>query len=132
MGKVPIRLREVVYTLSPFEQTVMNGVFKDVPEKLHRKFSEVRLVASLMLRSCWHLWLKIRMLVCSSAELGGRGSVFPCACGCHFCVSPEYILVVLTSASGVLSSLFAFQVCQQLPGEGKAASQALKLLTSFA
>lgn len=42
MGKVPIRLREVVYTLSPFEQTVMNGVFKDVPEKLHRKFSEVR------------------------------------------------------------------------------------------
>ena len=43
MGKVPIRLREVVYTLSPFEQTVMNGVFKDVPEKLHRKFAEVRL-----------------------------------------------------------------------------------------
>lgn len=43
MGKVPIRLREVVYTLSPFEQTVMNGVFKDVPAKLHRKFAEVRL-----------------------------------------------------------------------------------------
>lgn len=42
MGKVPIRLREVVYTLSPFEQTVMNGIWKDVPEKLHRKFSEVR------------------------------------------------------------------------------------------
>lgn len=50
MGKVPIRLREVVYTLSPFEQTVMNGVFKDVPEKLHRKFSEVRHVDSVMLR----------------------------------------------------------------------------------
>ncbi len=46
MGKVPIRLREVVYTLSPFEQTVMNGVFKDVPEKLHRKFSEVRQLIS--------------------------------------------------------------------------------------
>ena len=44
MGKVPIRLREVVYTLSPFEQTVMNGLFKDVPEKLHRKFAEVRLL----------------------------------------------------------------------------------------
>lgn len=43
MGKVPIRLREVVYTLSPFEQTVMNGIWKDVPEKLHRKFSEASL-----------------------------------------------------------------------------------------
>lgn len=49
MGKVPIRLREVVYTLSPFEQTVMNGVFKDVPEKLHRKFAEVRLVESTVM-----------------------------------------------------------------------------------
>ena len=25
-----MRLREVVYTLSPFEQTVMNGLFKDL------------------------------------------------------------------------------------------------------
>ena len=57
MGKVPIRLREVVYTLSPFEQTVMNGVFKDVPEKLHRKFSEVGLVEPVMLRFCCYLWL---------------------------------------------------------------------------
>ena len=54
MGKVPIRLREVVYTLSPFEQTVMNGVFKDVPEKLHRKFSEVTLVDFVMLHPCYH------------------------------------------------------------------------------
>lgn len=52
MGKVPIRLREVVYTLSPFEQTVMNGVFKDVPAKLHRKFSEVRLVDFAAFLSC--------------------------------------------------------------------------------
>ena len=44
IGKVPIRLREVVYTLSPFEQTVMNGNFKDVTENLHRKFAEVRLL----------------------------------------------------------------------------------------
>ena len=28
--QVPVRLREVVYTLSPFEQTVMNGLFKDL------------------------------------------------------------------------------------------------------
>ena len=42
MGKqLPIRLREVVYTLSPFETTVMSGLFKDLPSKLHRKVSEV-------------------------------------------------------------------------------------------
>ena len=28
--QVPVRLREVVYTLSPFEQSVMNGLFKDL------------------------------------------------------------------------------------------------------
>lgn len=107
MGKVPIRLREVVYTLSPFEQTVMNGVFKDVPEKLHRKFSEVRLVDYAMLRSCCHLWLKIQMFVRYSAELGGCRSVLLGARCCHFCVSLQYVLILLTSISGVLSSMFA-------------------------
>ena len=29
-AQVPVRLREVVYTLSPFEQTVMSGLFKDL------------------------------------------------------------------------------------------------------
>ena len=33
MGKVPTRLREVVYTLSPYQQTIMNGLWKDVPHK---------------------------------------------------------------------------------------------------
>ena len=42
MGKVPVRMREVVYTLSPFQQTVMGGLWKDAPAKLARKFSEVR------------------------------------------------------------------------------------------
>eukprot|EP00891_Asterochloris_glomerata_P009462 jgi/Astpho2/9462/gw1.00145.147.1_t len=40
MGKVPVRLREVVYTLSPFETTVLNGLWKDLPQKAHRKISE--------------------------------------------------------------------------------------------
>jgi len=44
MGKVPVRLREVVYTLSPFQQTVMAGLWKDAPAKLARKFSEVRVL----------------------------------------------------------------------------------------
>merc|ERR1711924_101116 len=36
MGKqqVGTRLKEVVYTLSPFEQNVMGGLFKDFPHKV--------------------------------------------------------------------------------------------------
>ncbi len=41
MGKVPIRLKEVVYTISPFETTVMSGLFKDVPGKLAEKIKHV-------------------------------------------------------------------------------------------
>lgn len=34
MGKTPIRLKEVVYTLSSFEQSVMSGLWKDLPHKM--------------------------------------------------------------------------------------------------
>lgn len=40
MGKVPVKLREVVYTLSPFQMTIMDGLWKDLPQKVHRKISE--------------------------------------------------------------------------------------------
>lgn len=33
---------QVVYTLSPFQQSVMSGLFKDIPSKLSKKISEVR------------------------------------------------------------------------------------------
>jgi hypothetical protein len=33
MGKVPIRLKEITYVLSPFEQTVMSGLTKDLGHK---------------------------------------------------------------------------------------------------
>ncbi|KAL4857355.1 SUMO-activating enzyme subunit 1B-2 [Chlorella vulgaris] len=33
MGKVPIRLKEVTYMLSPFQQSVMGGLWKDLPHK---------------------------------------------------------------------------------------------------
>lgn len=42
MGKVPIRLKEVVYTLSPFEQSVMNGLWKDLPHKAAHHAHNVR------------------------------------------------------------------------------------------
>jgi hypothetical protein len=42
MGKFPVRLKEVVYTVSPFEVSVLSGLWKDLPEKISRKFREVR------------------------------------------------------------------------------------------
>lgn len=41
MGKVPIRLKEVVYTLSPFEQNVMGGLWKDLPHKANHYLAKV-------------------------------------------------------------------------------------------
>lgn len=42
MGKVPVRLKEVVYTLSPFEQNVMSGLWKDLPHKTAHYMAKVR------------------------------------------------------------------------------------------
>lgn len=42
MGKVPVRLKEVVYTLSPFEQSVMSGLWKDMPHKTAHYMAKVR------------------------------------------------------------------------------------------
>ena len=47
MGKVPVRLKEVVYTVSPFEVTVMSGLFKDMPKKFAEKVKHVSLTALL-------------------------------------------------------------------------------------
>jgi Cytochrome b-c1 complex subunit 8 len=38
---VPVRLREVVYTVSPFEVTILNGLVKDFPGKVMRHLTEV-------------------------------------------------------------------------------------------
>lgn len=42
MGKVPVRLKEVVYTLSPFQQSVMNGLWKDMGHKTAHYVSKAR------------------------------------------------------------------------------------------
>jgi len=56
MGKqLPSRLKEVVYTLSPFETTVMSGLWKDLPGKLHKKVSEVTLASNRCSRKRNHL-----------------------------------------------------------------------------
>ena len=61
MGKMPVRLREVAYTLSPFETTVLNGLWKDLPQKAHRKISEVSCMA-------WALLLGQELGGCDSGD----------------------------------------------------------------
>ena len=39
MGKVPIRLKEVTYTLSPFEQKILPGLWKDFGYEVRKKLS---------------------------------------------------------------------------------------------
>ncbi|XP_039129819.1 cytochrome b-c1 complex subunit 8 [Dioscorea cayenensis subsp. rotundata] len=49
MGKVPVRVKAVVYSLSPFQQKVMPGLWNDLPNKIHHKVSENWISATLLL-----------------------------------------------------------------------------------
>ncbi|XVF00402.1 hypothetical protein REPUB_Repub03eG0282600 [Reevesia pubescens] len=49
MGKQPVRMKAVVYALSPFQQKTMSGLFNDVPAKLFHKVSENWISATLLL-----------------------------------------------------------------------------------
>nr|XP_009631059.1 cytochrome b-c1 complex subunit 8-like [Nicotiana tomentosiformis]XP_016458981.1 PREDICTED: cytochrome b-c1 complex subunit 8-like [Nicotiana tabacum] len=49
MGKQPVKLKAVVYALSPFQQKVMPGLWKDLPAKIHHKVSENWISATLLL-----------------------------------------------------------------------------------
>ncbi|KAL2538819.1 40S ribosomal protein S7-2 [Forsythia ovata] len=40
MGKPLVRMKAVVYALSPFQQKVISGLWKDLPSKIHHKISE--------------------------------------------------------------------------------------------
>ncbi|CAK9134878.1 unnamed protein product [Ilex paraguariensis] len=49
MGKQPVRMKAVVYALSPFQQKVMPGLWKDLVGKINHKVSENWLSATLLL-----------------------------------------------------------------------------------
>ncbi|XP_074559490.1 cytochrome b-c1 complex subunit 8-like [Curcuma longa] len=49
MGKTPVRMKAVIYALSPFQQKVMPGLWKDLPGKIHHKVSENWISATLLL-----------------------------------------------------------------------------------
>ncbi|XP_020583779.1 cytochrome b-c1 complex subunit 8-like [Phalaenopsis equestris] len=49
MGKTPVRMKAVVYSLSPFQQKIMPGLWKDLPNKIHHKISDNWLNTVLLL-----------------------------------------------------------------------------------
>jgi hypothetical protein len=49
MGKTPVRMKAVVYALSPFQQKVMPGLWKDITTKIHHKITENWISATLLL-----------------------------------------------------------------------------------
>ncbi|CAN6472555.1 unnamed protein product [Victoria cruziana] len=49
MGKTPVRMKAVIYALSPFQQKVMSGLWKDIPHKIEKKVSENWISATLLL-----------------------------------------------------------------------------------
>ncbi|PPR83676.1 hypothetical protein GOBAR_AA37038 [Gossypium barbadense] len=49
MGKQPVKMRAVVYALSPFQQKIMGGLWKDLPGKISHKVSENWISATLLL-----------------------------------------------------------------------------------
>jgi hypothetical protein len=49
MGKTAVRLFEVSYALSPYQQNVLPGLFKDMPYKIAKKISGNVLSAAFLL-----------------------------------------------------------------------------------
>ncbi|KAL1370292.1 cytochrome b-c1 complex subunit 8 [Arachis duranensis] len=49
MGKGFVPMKAVTYGLSPFQQKIMPGLWKDLPTKIHHKVSENWISATLLL-----------------------------------------------------------------------------------
>ncbi|KMS99888.1 hypothetical protein BVRB_1g017370 [Beta vulgaris subsp. vulgaris] len=49
MGKIPVKMKAVQYALSPYQQKVMPGLWKDLPGKLSHKVTENWISATLLL-----------------------------------------------------------------------------------
>ena len=48
MGKIPAKVKSVTYALSPFQQKVMPGLWKDFTHKITHKVTENWLSAALL------------------------------------------------------------------------------------
>ncbi|GFP92073.1 cytochrome b-c1 complex subunit 8 [Phtheirospermum japonicum] len=49
MGKQPVRMKAVVYALSPFQQKVMPGLWKDLTGKITHKITDNWISTTLLL-----------------------------------------------------------------------------------
>lgn len=49
MGKQPVRMKAVIYALSPFQQKIMTGLWNDLTGKIHHKISENWISAALLI-----------------------------------------------------------------------------------
>ncbi|WOL16066.1 cytochrome b-c1 complex subunit 8 [Canna indica] len=49
MGKTPVRMKAVIYSLSPFQQKLMPGLWKDLSGKIHHKVFDNWFSATLLL-----------------------------------------------------------------------------------
>ncbi|XP_057789680.1 cytochrome b-c1 complex subunit 8-like [Salvia miltiorrhiza] len=49
MGKIAVKMKSVTYALSPFQQKVMPGLWKDLPDKISHKIFENWISATLLL-----------------------------------------------------------------------------------
>ncbi|KAE9460887.1 hypothetical protein C3L33_07194, partial [Rhododendron williamsianum] len=62
MGKTPVRMKAVVYALSPFQQKVMPGLWKDIPGKIHHKVSENWISATLLFTPLVGVYMHLKIL----------------------------------------------------------------------
>uniref|UniRef100_A0A7N2LB09 Uncharacterized protein n=1 Tax=Quercus lobata TaxID=97700 RepID=A0A7N2LB09_QUELO len=74
MGKQPVRMKAVVYALSPFQQKVMPGLWKDIPGKIHHKISENWHSAVLLLAPLVGTYSWLVLLLAFGVD-GGTGTV---------------------------------------------------------
>ncbi|KMZ71355.1 Cytochrome b-c1 complex subunit 8 [Zostera marina] len=49
MGKIPVKMKAVVYGLSPYQQKVMPGLWKDFTSKIHHKITDNWISATLLI-----------------------------------------------------------------------------------
>ncbi|PNX73320.1 cytochrome b-c1 complex subunit 8-like protein [Trifolium pratense] len=82
MGKNIVPVKSVVYALSPFQQKIMSGLWKDLPTKIHHKVSENWISALLLITPVvgtysrmYDIYLTLTHVVCYA--LCGTGEAAP-------------------------------------------------------
>ncbi|WVY91626.1 hypothetical protein V8G54_037140 [Vigna mungo] len=126
MGKQIVPVKSVIYALSPFQQKVMTGLWKDLPTKIHHKVSENWISATLLLGPLVGTYAlgdlkRIINLSRTNNMLPGSPAKSPTGPREKFGIGVEIALRLDTLERGIKLLL----VCSELPGKGEASSQVL-------